>query len=131
MILEPKSTQSKVLQAVVPMLNSSERINWPRTRQQIDQTITKKLGTCYSRIKRTVSIDLSHIGLAGLEKPISFTFIDPLFAWATCAAHLSRENPLFFKYKPLYHPTSGELLYGASVQNGKIMQKACAKLPSR
>ena len=80
---------------------------------------------------RTVSIDLGHIGVAGLTKPITFTFMDPLFAWASCADKLSREHPLHFTYKPLYHPTSGELLYGASVQNGKIMKEACAKLPSR
>ena len=127
--LEPKTTQSKVLQAVVPMLSSCERTQWPMSRQQIDKMIVKKLGPCYTRVKRTVSIDLSHIGLAGLTRPLEFTFIDPLFAWSSCADKLSREHPLHFKYEPLYHPTSGELLYGASVRNGKIMQQACAKLP--
>ena len=130
-MLEPKTTQSKVLQAVVSMLNSHERKQWPLTRQQIDNQIIKKLGPCYTRVMRSISIDLSHIGLTALTKPITFSFLDPIFAWTSCADKLSREYPLHFTYKPLYHPTSGELLYGASVQNGKIMQQACAKLPSR
>lgn len=130
-MLEPKTTQSKVLQAVVPMLSASERKQWPQTRQQIDRTILKTLGACYTRVMRTVSIDLGHIGVAGLTKALTFTFVDPLFAWASCAEKLSRDHPLYFTYEPLYHPTSGELLYGASVQNGKIMQQACARLPRR
>ena len=78
---------------------------------------------------RRAKIDLSHIDLPGLHKSILFTFIDPVFAWSTCADKLSGEHNLYFKYKALKHPTSGDLLYGSSVQNGMIMKKACERLP--
>jgi hypothetical protein len=42
---------------------------------------------------------------------------------------LSRKRKLHFRYSKRRHPVSDELLYGASVKNGLIMQKACARIP--
>ena len=76
---------------------------------------------------RNVVIDLSHHGNA---EPVSFTFLDPVFAWAICAQKLSQTRELYFEYKPLVHPATGENLYGASVQNGKLMREACSRSTS-
>jgi hypothetical protein len=111
---QSKITQSKVLQAVIPMLSVEERRNWPKTRSILDSNLLKSCGSFHPRVTRRVSIGLSHIGLPALRKPIQFTFIDPIFAWAECADKLSREHNLYFKYKPRHHPVSGELLYGTS-----------------
>ena len=125
---QSKLTQSKVFQAVTPMVPSQERREWPKTRSQVDSKLTKYIGSFYPRVTRRIMIDLSNCGVAGLNKPIVFSFIDPVFAWAQCAAKLSQTHKLHFKYKQLRHPESGELMYGASVANGLIMKKSCEKI---
>ena len=127
----PKTTQTKVLQAVLPMLSPQERKLWPRSRSQVDDKIVQTVGNFHSRVMRHVSIDLSHIGLAGLRKPIDFTFIDPIFAWTVCANQVSHEHTLHFTHQPLHHPVTGERMYGASVKHGTIMEEACKRVPVR
>ena len=126
---ESKVTQDKVLKAVASILSPRDRKLFPVTRAQMDVKVAK-LGSFRSRITRTANIDLSHINLPQTVKPIIFHFIDPIIAWSICAHKLSRAQKLHFHYTTLRHPVTGELLYGASVQNGLIMQKACAKIPS-
>jgi len=127
---QSKVTQSKVLKSVVPMLSSQERKCWPTSRREIDSAITKTVGNFHARVTRRVSIDLSHIGLDELKKPVEFMFIDPLFAWALCADQLSQDHTLHFEHQPLCHPVTGERMYGSSVKNGKIMEEACKRLPT-
>ena len=125
---QSKVTQTKVLQAVLPMLSSQERKCWPTSRNQVDAVITKTVGNFHARVTRRVSIDLSYIGLDGLIKPIEFVFIDPVFAWAVCADELSHEHILHFEHQSLCHPVTGERMYGASVKNGTIMEEACKRV---
>ena len=125
--LDTKKTQTNVLRACVPLLQRSELKAWPRSRRGVDEAILKKLGSFHSRITRRVMIDLSHHQVPGLVSPIAFTFIDPIFAWSVCAHKLSRTHDLHFEYHPLFHPTTGEQLYGASVAHGEIMRRACEK----
>ena len=128
---QSKVTQSKVLRAVLPMLSYQEQKSWPKSRNQIDVAITKTVGNFYARVTRRVRIDLHHIGLDGLRKPIEFVFIDPLFAWAACAEQLSHDYTLYFEHQSLRHPVTGEQMYGASVKNGTIMEEACKRVPTR
>ena len=83
-------------QAVVHTLPKQEREHWPKTRRQIDEKMMKRVGSFHPRVTRRVSIDLSHIGLPGLHKPIVFTFVDPVFAWSVCADKLSGNHDLYF-----------------------------------
>ena len=101
---QSKVTQDKVLQAVRPLLNSQMRREWPTSRVQIDKKINKAVGSFYPRVTRRVDINLNRWNIAGLEKPVRFTFIDPIFAWVRCANKLSRHHHLHFKYKELRHP---------------------------
>ena len=125
---ESKITQTKVLQAVAPLLHRDERANWPLSRKTIDYKL-KKIGCFSSRITRRVRVDLSHHNLSGLDQPISFAFMDPIYAWATCARELSREHELQFEYKPRFHPSTHENLYGVSVSCGDIMLESIARCP--
>ena len=130
-LAQSKVVQTKVLNAVVPMLNTSEKSTWPKSRKQVDDAIRKRVGSFHSRVIRRVTFDLSHTGVSALQKPLIFKFIDPVFAWSLCADKLRRkQHVLYFEYKELRNPNSGELLYGASVQNGQIMKKACDRVPS-
>lgn len=117
-----KVTQDKVLRAVRPILSSQMRREWPTSRLQVDTKLKKTVGSFYPRVTRHVDINLNHWNLPGLEKPLRFTFIDPIFAWVRCANKLSRDHQLHFKYEELRHPLTRQLLYGASVANGLIMK---------
>lgn len=121
----PKTTQSAVLEASKILLPRCDRKYWPSTRTLIDKTLSKKLGTFHPRVTRSINIDLSANNLPSLAKPFTFSFIDPVFAWAECAYRLSKSHELYFEHRALVHPVSGERLYGASVQNGDLMEEAC------
>ena len=125
--LESKQTQTKVLQACSSILSRSERKKWPRSRRQVDERLNKRLGSFHTRVMRSIFVDLGHHNVPAVQKPIEFTFIDPVFAWSVCAQKLSQTHELHFKYKKLTHPCTGERLYGASVAHGDIMREACRK----
>ena len=125
---QSKITQDKVLQAVRHVLNKEEQQLWPTSRKQIDSKLVQLVGTFHARVTRRVQIDLSHIRLNGVDK-IEFHFLDPVFSWTVCANQLCKTHVLHFEYKQLSHPTTGELLYGASVRHGRLMKRACAKIP--
>ena len=125
---QSKRTQTKVFQAVAPLLNTRDTKTWPKTRESLDYKLQQR-GCISARWRRTVHIDLSHVGLQGLQKPVTFTFIDPIFAWVTCAAKLSHKHELHFTHRERVDPKTGEKLYGSSVQQGEYMREACRRTP--
>ena len=129
---ESKTTQTKVLQAVASILSAEEGKKWPLSRRALDAKVLQKAGTIIPRVQRAVEIDLGDLSssFAILKKPIHFEFVDPVIAWALCANKLSKKHKLFFKYKSLHHPLNGELLDGASMQNGMMLKRACERLPT-
>ena len=128
---QSKACQDRVLESVLPLLSAQERKVWPRRRAYIDNKLNRTLGTFHARVTRIASIDLSHFKFHGLEDPIQFEFLDPVFAWAVRADKLIRNNIKFhFDYSERHHPVHGVPLYGASVANGLLLKRACAKLPT-
>ena len=125
---ESKTTQTKVLRAVVPLLSPGEKKFWPCSRKSIDDKF-KRLGSFFSRVTRRLRVDLSHHNLPGVGV-LSFTFMDPIYAWATCARKLSRTRKLHFEYRPRFHPSTNENLYGTSVSCGGIMLESVRRCPT-
>ena len=124
---ETRVCQSSVLRAVRMVLDPVVRERWPKDRRALDALISRA-GGFRTRVIRRVRIDLTD---RSIEQPIEFLFIDPIYAWASTALHVSRSSPLHFRYRPLHHPSTGERLYGASVKCGEIMRQACARVRSR
>ena len=102
---------------------------WPTTRDALDYQLNKT-GCLSSRWRRTVVIDLSHVGLPALTDPLCFNFVDPVFAWVSCAEQLSRKHDLHFTYRERLHPHTGAKMYGSSVQHGEYMREACRRTPT-
>ena len=127
---EAKTTQSAVLSACRRMLPARQRHLWPSSRRQIDKKISKSLGSFHSRTLRQVRIDLRHHAVPELAKPITFSFMDPVYAWAYCAHRVSAFHKLHFEYIAHKHPSTGERLYGASVAHGDVMRRACRQVPT-
>ena len=118
--------QSAVLAAVRPMVDSLRLPRWPKDRRALDRKISR-LGGFRSRIMRTVQIDMKDFG----HDTVEFTFVDPIYAWASTALRISRSLPLYFQFCPLYTPDTHERLYGTSVKCGEVMNKSCARVNSR
>jgi len=118
--------QSAVLRAVRPMVDSLRLPKWPKDRRALDRMINK-LGGFRSRIMRAVKINMEDFGLETVE----FTFVDPLYAWASTALRVSRSLPLYFQFCPLLNPVTHERLYGTSVKCGEVMKKSCFRVQSR
>ena len=126
---ESKVTQSNVLGACQKMLPRSQYPLWPTSRKTINTKISKSLGSFTARVMRVVHIDLSHHALPGLAKPITFRFLDPIWAWSRAAYTTSVQHELHFQYKEHLHPITFERLYGSSVAHGDIMREACRQVP--
>jgi hypothetical protein len=123
---ETRVCQSAVLGAVRKIIDPVERHRWPKDRRQLDAMMAH-VGGFNGRITRTVTIDMSDFG-AG---QISWKFVDPVYAWAATAGHLSQKHVrLWFGYFPRYNP-SRQRLYGTSVNCGEVMRKACERVYAR
>lgn len=123
---ETRVCQTAVLRAVRPMVDSLLLPRWPKDRRALDKKINK-LGGFRSRIMRAVKIDMKDFG----HDTVEFTFVDPIYAWASTALRISRSSPLHFQFCPLYDPDTHERLFGTSVKCGEVMNKSCARVKSR
>ena len=123
---ETRVCQSSVLRAVRPMVDPLLRASWPKDRRALDRLIANA-GGFRSRILRSVKIDMTDVG----HDAFQFTFIDPLYAWASAALRLSHNMPVHFQFRPLHDPDTGERLYGTSVKCGEVMKQACARVKTR
>lgn len=126
---ETKVLQTAVLKACKLMLPAHDRKRWPCSREMLDRAVTRKIGQFDARVTRTIRIDLSHHNIPTLREPISFSFLDPVYAWAFCARKLGTNHELHFEHVPLVDPITGERLYGAGVQHGDWMEEACHSRP--
>ena len=118
--------QSAVLRAVRPLVDPLRLASWPKDRRALDRMIDK-LGGFRSRIMRSVKINMEDVGADNVD----FTFVDPIYAWASTALRVSRSLPLYFQFCPLYDPNTRERLYGTSVQCGEVMKMSCSRVQSR
>ena len=124
---ETRVCQSEVLRAARPMVDPLRLPRWPKDRRELDRMI-ERLGDFKSRILRSVKIDMNDVGL---DSTVDFTFVDPIYAWASTALRVSRSLPLYFQFRPLHDPNTQERLYGTSVQCGEVMRKSCARVQAR
>ena len=124
---ETRVCQSAVLRAVRAVVDPLAASRWPKDRRALDKLITRA-GGFRSRVIRAVNIDMSD---QGIDKPIEFYFVDPIYAWTCTAHHVSRSSPLHFMYQPLYDPKTGERLYGTSVKCGEVLRLACEHVQTR
>ena len=123
---ETRVCQSAVLGAVRKIIDPVERERWPKDRRQLD-VMMAPVGGFNGRITRTVTIDMSDFGAGRIK----WKFVDPVYAWAATAAHLSQKHVrLWFGYFPRYNP-SRQRLYGTSVKCGEVMRKACERVHAR
>ena len=93
---ESRACQSAVLRAVRPIVDPLRLPKWPKDRRALDRMIGK-LGGFRSRILRDVHIDMKDVGF----EVIKFTFVDPIYAWASTALRLSRSLSLYFQFCPV------------------------------
>ena len=123
---ETRVCQSSVLRAVRPLVDPLRLSRWPKDRRALDVMISK-VGGFRTRILRRVQINMVDLGL----ETVDFTFVDPIYAWASTALRLSRVMPLHFHFEARYHPDTRERLYGTSVKCGEVMKQACERVQSR
>ena len=87
------------------MVDPLRLTKWPKDRRALDRIIDK-LGGFRSRIMQSVKIDMQDVGLDVMQ----FTFVDPIYAWASAALRVSQSGPLYFQFCPLYDPNTNERL---------------------
>ena len=76
----------------------------------------------------TYTIDLSAFELPGCVS-VEFSFMDPLYTWIARCNDLTKHNiPLHWDPKLLCHPDTGEPVYGAGIQYGKLFREEYSRL---
>ena len=83
-----------------------------------------KAGNFWDNITNTYDIDLTRFELPGCTR-VSFSIMDPVYVWINCAVSLHKSGiPLHWQPQTMKHPDTGEELYGAGIQFGKLLRSA-------
>ena len=84
----------------------------------------RRAGNFWDAITSKHQIDLTQFELPGCER-VTFTLTDPIYVWVTCAVNLNKSGiPLYWQPETMHHPVTGEPLYGAGIQFGKLLRAA-------
>ena len=102
---------------------------WPRTCRVLRNMITRKAGNFWQHVTNTHVVDLTSFELPGVDR-VHFSFIDPVYIWITICNNLHKRGiPLHWDAKILYHPDTGEEVFGAGIQYSKLLRVASASVP--
>lgn len=119
------TSKNKVLSAVKKMLPASETGHgWPKSCRVLRKRVAMKAGNFWDNVTNTYHIDLTRFELPGCTR-VSFSIIDPVYVWISCAVSLHKSGtPLHWHPQTMKHPDTGEALYGAGIQFGKLLRAA-------
>ena len=110
-------------------LTQSKRSGWPTSVRGMRERVSKRAGCFFEFVQETHKIDLTQFQIPGI-KSIQFTFVDPIWVWIQqCNKCLESGLEMHWTPKMLAHPSTGEPLYGAGIQYGKLMHTACQEIP--
>ena len=110
-------------------LTQSKRSQWPTSVRGMRERVNKRAGCFFDFVQETHKIDLTQFQIPGI-KAIQFTFVDPIWVWIKqCNECVESGLQMHWTPKTLTHPCTGEPLYGAGIQYGKLMHAACQQIP--
>ena len=116
--------------SMVKTLVGARGHRWPRTCRVLRDMIARKVGDFWDNVTSTHVVDLTRFELPGVDS-VQFSFIDPVYVWITICNTLHKHRiPLQWDAKNLYHPDTGEEVFGAGIQYSKLLQVASARVPA-
>ena len=110
-------------------LTASKRSQWPTSVRGLRERVDTRAGYFFDLVMETHKIDLVQFELPGIEA-VEFAFVDPIWVWIQ-QANACIDSGLEMQWAPktATHPSTGEPLYGAGIQYGKLMHTACQQIP--
>ena len=110
-------------------LTQSKRSEWPTSVRGMRARVNKRAGIFFDLVEETHKINLTQFQIPDI-KTIQFTFVDPIWVWIhQCNECLESGLQMHWSPKTLTHPFTGDPLYGAGIQYGKLMHTACQNIP--
>ena len=102
---------------------------WPRNNRLLRKIVQRNAGNFWDNVMYSKKICLRRFQLPHCDS-VTFSYVDPLFVWIQHANLLhNARHELRWRPKSLHHPQSHERVYGAGVQYGLLLEKACHDVP--
>ena len=102
---------------------------WPRNNRLLRKIVQRNAGHFWDNVMYLKKICLRRFQLPHCDS-VTFSYVDPLFVWIQHANLLhDARHELRWRPKSLHHPQSHERVYGAGVQYGLLLEKACQDVP--
>ena len=103
---------------------------FPISVRSLRETVLKEVGDFAEHVRHEIQIDLSSFQLPGDVKEVTFSFVNPLWAWITAANDMvDSGHTMHFEPKSMFHETTQERLYGAGVSFGDKLKFAASRTP--
>ena len=110
-------------------LTQSKRSQWPTSVRGMRERVDTRAGYFFDLVQETHKIDLTQFEIPDV-KAVEFTFVDPIWVWIRqCNACIESGLEMHWTPSTKTHPSTGEPLYGAGIQYGKLMHTACQEIP--
>ena len=114
----PNEDQREILQLVCKLFPINTSGRWCPDKRAVHYLLTKKI--FWPLITYTYTCDLSAFKVPGLGS-VTYTFVDPIFAWIIQARKLCKKFDLLFRYRETRR--RGEQTWGSCVSCGEVMRQ--------
>ena len=112
--------QRDILQLVRNVFRTGSCSNWCADKRAVRYLLTSK--PFWPLATYTYTCDLSAFNVPGLGV-VTYTFLDPIFAWVLQARKLGKHHELQFRYRQAFKKGSEEQTWGSCVSCGEAMRQ--------
>ena len=116
----PQDDQRQILELVRNLFQTGSGAHWCADKRAVRYLLTRK--PFWPLVTYTYTCDLSAFQVPGLGV-VSYTFLDPIFAWILQARKLCNKYDLLFRYREARRKGSGEQTWGSCVSCGEAMRQ--------
>lgn len=121
----PQDDQRNILALVRKLFNAKQigNRNWSADKRAVRYLLGRK--PFWPLTTYSYTCDLTEFQVPGLGV-VTYTFLDPIFAWILQARKLCQKYELLFRYREARRKGSGERTWGSCVSCGESMRKVDA-----
>jgi len=116
----PQDDQRDILELVRKVFQAGTVSNWCADKRSVRYLLSTK--PFWPLVTYTYTCDLSTFNVPGL-RVVTYTFVDPIFAWILQARKLGKHHELLFRYREARTKLSGEQTWGSCVSCGHAMRQ--------
>jgi len=121
----PQDDQKQILALVRKLFNVGTGAHWCTDKRAVRYLLTTK--PFWPLVTYTYTCDLTAFQVPGLGV-VTYTFLDPIFAWILQARKLCKKYDLLFRYREARRKDSDEQTWGSCVSSGDAMRQVDSRV---